>query len=230
MLTAVILAGGRGERLRPLTDSIPKPMIPIKGKPFLQYQLELLRKHKIADILLCVGFLHDKIIDYFGDGSGFKVNIKYSVEDTFLGTAGALKNAKEYLSQDFLLLYGDSYLPIDYTLFLQAWYGCNARGLVACYDNALGIDKNNVYLDHEGKIGSYNKRDPDARANFVEAGVSILKKDILELIPAGKAVSLEEEIFPLMIKAGLLHGYPTSQRYYDIGTPQRLKQIEGALT
>lgn len=230
MPTAVILAGGRGERLRPLTDSIPKPMIRIKGKPFLQYQLELLSKYNIADIILCVGFLHDTIIDYFGDGSGQNVSIRYSIEDIFLGTGGALKYAQEHLPQDFLLLYGDSYLPIDYTRLLESWYASGAQGLVVCYDNALGIDRNNVRLDPDGLIRSYNKRAPAEGANYLEAGASVLKKDILELIPSGKPVSLEEEIFPLLIKAGLLHGYPTPQRYYDIGTPERLKQIEGALT
>jgi len=229
MLNAVILAGGRGERLRPLTDSTPKPMIRIKGKPFLEYQLELLRKNKITDILLCVGFFHDKIIDYFGNGSGFKVKIEYSIEETFLGTAGALKNAQGHLSGDFILLYGDSYLPIDYAQLLQFWFGCNASGFVVCYDNTLGIARNNISVDTDGWITSYNKRNPDTKANYIEAGVSILKKEVVDLIPEGRVVSLEEEIFPILIKRQQLKGYPTSQRYYDIGTPERLREIEGAL-
>ena len=170
MLTAVILAGGRGERLRPLTDALPKPMIKIKGKPFLQYQLELLRKHKILDVLLCVGFLHDKIVDYFGDGSALGLKIEYVVEEIFLGTGGALKNAQEYLSQDFFLLYGDSYLPIDYEQMAQAWYSCNVSGLVACYDNQLRIDRNNIVLDSQGMISSYNKLKPDPMATYVGPG------------------------------------------------------------
>lgn len=229
MLTAVILAGGRGERLRPLTDSIPKPMIRIKGKPFLQYQIELLRKNKIADILLCVGFLHEAIADYFGNGSEFKVNLHYSVEEVFLGTAGALKNAQQHIPQDFVLLYGDSYLPIDYTQLVQGWFACNCLGLVVCYDNQLGIEVNNICLDPEGKIRSYNKRKASPQANYVEAGVSVLKKDVLDFIPAGRQVSLEEDIFPALIKAQGLKGYPVSQRYYDMGTPERLKEIEGVL-
>lgn len=230
MLKAVILAGGRGERLKPITDSTPKPMITIKGKPFLEYQLELLKKNKITEVLFCVGYRKDAIMDYFGDGSRMGLKIEYSIENRFLGTGGALKLAKKYLPADFILLYGDSYLPIDYTELARVWSECSCSGLVVCYDNSLGIDKNNVCLESDGRISSYNKRDPDINANYVEAGVSILRKEILQLIPVLRTVvSLEEEIFPALIKAGQLNGYPTSQRYYDIGTPERLREIEGAL-
>jgi NDP-sugar pyrophosphorylase family protein len=226
MLKAVILAGGRGVRLRPLTDMVPKPMIEIKGKPFLGYQLELLKKSKISEILLCVGYLKEKIMDYFGDGSKFGLKIDYSLEDYFLGTGGALKIAKDLLSETFLLLYGDSYLPIDYTELINACPHGDDAGLVVCYDNKTKIANNNIYLDCSGLIRRYDKRHPDRDMNYVEAGVAILKKEILGMIPEGKAVSLEEEIFPALIKQGRLKGYPTSQRYYDIGTLEGLKEIE----
>jgi NDP-sugar pyrophosphorylase family protein len=229
MLKAVILAGGRGERLRPLTDGVPKPMLKIKGKPFLGHQLELLKRNNITDILLCVGYLKETIIDFFGDGRRFGLKIEYSVEDGFLGTAGALKQAQGQLSGDFILLYGDSYLPIDYGALADFWLECRCSGLVVCYDNTLSIAKNNIYMDTDGRINSYNKRNPDSRANYVEAGVSVLKKEILQFIPEAKPVSLEEEIFPVLIKKQQLMGYPTGQRYYDIGTPERLRDIEGVL-
>lgn len=229
MLKAVILAGGRGERLKPITDNIPKPMVKIKGKPFLQHQLELLKKNQITEILLCVGYRKDAIMEHFGDGSRFDLTIEYSIENGFLGTAGALKQAKDYLPADFILLYGDSYLPIDYIELVKFWARCSCNALAVCYDNSLKIAENNIYLGSDGRIGSYNKRKPVTQANYVEAGVSMLRKEILNLIPAGKAVSLEEEIFPVLIKTQQLNGYPTSQRYYDIGTPEGLAEIEGVL-
>jgi NDP-sugar pyrophosphorylase family protein len=230
MLKAVILAGGRGERLKPITDSTPKPMIIIKGKPFLEYQLAMLKKNKINEILLCVGYRKDTIMEYFGDGSRFGLKIEYSIENQFLGTGGALKLAKKYLPADFILLYGDSYLPIDYVKLADAWSQSSSSGLVVCYDNSLRIAANNICLNPDGSIASYSKRYPDGKANYVEAGVSILRKEVLNLIPEKRAVvSLEEEIFPALVKAGLLNGYPVNQRYYDIGTPGRLKEIEGIL-
>jgi NDP-sugar pyrophosphorylase family protein len=229
MLKAVILAGGRGERLEPLTNNIPKPMVEINGKPFLEYQLQLLKQNKITEILLCVGYLKDTITGYFGDGRKLGMRIEYSVEEGFLGTAGALKEARSLLPQEFILLYGDSYLPINYIELAEAWTGSKASGLVVCYNNSLGIARNNIYLNPENRVMAYDKRNPPVQANYVEAGVSILKKEILGLIPEGRVVSLEEEVFALLIKEQRLKGYPVSQRYYDIGTLERLEEIKGIL-
>ena len=229
MLKAVILAGGRGERLKPLTDNLPKPMIEINGRPFLEYQLRLLKQNKISEILLCVGYLKDTISAYFADGRKFGLRIEYSAEEGFLGTAGALKAAARLLPQEFILLYGDSYLPIDYIKLVEVWKSAGCSGLVVCYDNALGIAESNVYVGAGGWIESYSKLKPDGKVNYVEAGVSIFKKEILDLIPAGRPVSLEEEVFPVLINARQLKAYPTSQRYYDIGTLDGLEEIKGIL-
>ncbi len=231
MLQAVILAGGRGIRLKPLTDTVPKPMVEIKGRPFLLYQIELLKKNKILEILLCVGYLKEQIVDYFGDGSRFGVRIRYSVENSFLGTGGALKIAEKLLDENFILLYGDSYLPIDYVALRDAWSGLQGAyaGMVVCYDNKSAIAENNIYLDHNGIVKRYDKRDPGREMNCVEAGVAIMKREVLRLAPGGEAVSLEADLFPILIRDGRLRGYATNQRYYDIGTMQGLKEIEGAL-
>lgn len=231
MTKAVILAGGRGIRLSPITDSIPKPMMPIGDKPFLYYLLEMLKKNKINEAVICVGYLKDKIMDYFGDGSRFGLRLEYSAEKEFLGTAGALKLAEGLLPEDFILLYGDSYLPIDYQRLLDSWakYKSEVKALAVCYDNKPEIAGNNVFLDEAGFIRSYDKHRADKKMNYVEAGVILFKKDVLKLIPENKAVSLEEDVFPELIKQGSLKGYPVSQRFYDIGTPRRLEEIKGAL-
>lgn len=229
MLKAAILAGGRGTRLRPVTDVIPKPMIEIGGKPFLEHQINLLSKNGVAEILLCVGYLREKIMDYFGNGSRFGLKIDYSIEEGFLGTGGALKKAKKCLQKDFILLYGDSYLPIDYTRLVNSWSQCSSLGLVVCYDNKDGIAVNNIYLDKEDFIREYNKSHPNKCMNCLEAGVMVFKKEVLESMADNRVISLEEEIFPLLIKQGKLRGYLTGQRFYDIGTPQGLKEMKELL-
>lgn len=215
--------------MKPLTDTIPKPMIAIRGKPFLQYQLELFRKHGIREVILCVGYLQEAITGYFGDGSAFGLQIAYSIEDGFRGTGGALQLAERLLPESFIVAYGDSYLPIDYTALAHFWLSCEAMGLVVCYDNDPRIAENNVSIDADGRIREYNKRRTSAGMNYVEAGVMILKKDVLKMIPAGGNSSLEEDIFPALIERGELLGYPTSERYFDIGTPERIRCAEGAL-
>lgn len=214
----------------PITDTIPKPMIEIKGRPFLGHQISLLRKNGITEILLCVGYLREKIMDYFEDGSRFGAKIEYSIEEGFLGTGGALKKAERYLPKEFILLYGDSYLPVDYRAVVNFWSEHKAEGLVVCYDNRENIAQNNISLDSSKFVTLYSKRNPDKNMNYVEAGVALLKKKAIEDIPAGRAVSLEEEIFPVLIKHGRLMGYPTDVRFYDIGTHKGLEEIEGVLT
>jgi NDP-sugar pyrophosphorylase family protein len=129
-MQVAILVGGLATRLRPLTSSLPKAMLPIKGKPFLEYQVALLNYHNVRDIVLCVGYLKEKIKDYFGDGGKLGVNIQYSEEEELLGTAGALKNAELLLEDEFLLLNGDSYLPVDYAQPLNQLKASGELGLM----------------------------------------------------------------------------------------------------
>lgn len=229
MFKTVILAGGKGERLRPLTNSVPKSMIKINSKPFLHYLIELLKGNQITNFVFCVGYLKEKIMDDLGDGSRFGIKIEYSIEKDFLGTGGALKNAKGYLPDRFMLLYGDSYLPIDYAKLNEFCLMYNQEGVVVCYDNNEKIAENNISIDKTRMVTRYNKRNPDKDMNYLEAGVLVLKKEVLNLIPEGRAVSLEEEVFPILIKEKQLLAYPVSQRFYDIGTSVRLRQIEEVL-
>ena len=137
---ALILAGGRGERLRPITDSVPKAMVPINNRPFLEYQIKKLREFGITNIVMSLGFLSGVIRDHFGDGSKFGVNIEYSVEERFLGTGGALKLAERYLDSSFFIMNGDTYLPINYAQ-LEAFFWTNHEdiqdlmGVISVYSN-----------------------------------------------------------------------------------------------
>ncbi len=226
-MQAVILAGGLGTRLRPLTKTVPKPMVPVGGTPYLEYQLRLLKQQSITEIVVLTGYLGEQIEDHFRDGSAFGINIQYSREQTPLGTGGALKQATSLLAESFLVIYGDSYLPIRYGDVLQMLDSSTASGVVTVYDNGqedTGVT-NNIAIDDAGFVTKYVKDEPnDPDLRYVEAGVLALTSKLIDEIPVGK-VSLEQEIFPRLIADRRLLGFVTSQRFYDIGTPERLARI-----
>lgn len=228
-MQAVILAGGLGTRLGNITKSIPKPMVPIAGRPYLEYQLEFLRQQGLTDILLLVGYLGEQIEDYFGDGSRFGLTIRYCQEATPQGTGGALRDAGSLLADRFLLLYGDSFLPVNYAAVIcELDRDAAAVGVAVVYDNRESTTvPNNIAIDEAGYVVRYAKdaeQTPDLR--YVEAGVQSFRRSILDYLPAGQPVSLEKEAFPRLIAEHKLLAFPTQERFYDIGTPERLAKIE----
>ena len=230
-MQAVILAGGLGTRLWPLTETVPKPMVPVAGVPYLQHQLRILQRQGICDIVLLTGYLGEQIEAYFGDGARMGLAIRYSREQNPLGTGGALRQARQLLAETFLVIYGDSYLPIDYAVVLTKLRNSDAEGLLVAYDNRLEDTsvKNNVKLDESGYVTHYDK-DAPFKLDYVEAGVLAFRRSVVDRIPEQRVVSLEKEIFPQLITQRRLIAYITTQRFYDIGTPERLKAIEEVLT
>lgn len=227
-MQAVILAGGLGTRLWPLTERVPKPMMPVAGAPYLQHQLLLLRSQGIRDVVLLIGYLGGQIVDYFGDGDRFGLSIRYAFEETPLGTGGALRAAAGLLHDSFLLLYGDSYLPIRYGPVTEVLEGSAAEGVVVVYDNGIEDTTvaNNIAIDGAGRIVRYDKQaHADPALRYVEAGVLAFRAATIARVPPG-VVSLEKDVFPVLIERRGLLAYPTQQRFYDIGTPDRLKAIE----
>jgi len=229
-MQAVILAGGLGTRLWPVTATVPKPMVPVAGVPYLEHQLRLLAEQQVRDVLLLTGYLGEQIEQYFGDGAFLGLRIDYSREREPVGTAGALREARAKLDDAFLVIYGDSYLPIQYPDAFKMLLESNASGLVVVYDNSLEDTsvKNNIDLDAAGYVSRYEKDAPD-RLSYVEAGVLALRRSVVDLVPPQRAVSLEKEIFPQLIAAHKLIAQVTRQRFYDIGTPERLLLIERLL-
>ncbi len=229
-MQAVILAGGLGTRLWPLTKTVPKPMVTVAGVPYLEHQVRLLKRQHITDIVILNGVLGEQIEGYFGDGRRLGVSIRYSRESEPLGTAGALREARGLLAEHFVLIYGDSYLPIQYRAVHEDLLRSTALGLMVVYDNRLADTsvKNNVDIDADGWVKLYEK-DSGRKLSYVEAGVLAFRNSCLDLIPASGAVSLEKEIFPLLVARRQLAAYVTTQRFYDIGTPERLKVIEQLL-
>jgi NDP-sugar pyrophosphorylase family protein len=229
-MQAVILAGGLGTRLRPITESIPKPMVEVAGEPFLLRIVRWLVKCGFRRQLLLVGYRGEIIADFFGDGSKFGAEISYSHEPTPLGTGGALRHALDSLDEQFLLLYGDSYLPIDYREVERNFFDHPSEGLLVVYDNRLGDTgvTNNVSVDAECGVTRYQKGS-GPNLDFVEAGALCFRRSIFEPLPEHESISLEEDLFPRLIAARQLRGFITKQRFYDIGTPQRLEEFASTL-
>lgn len=221
----VVLAGGLGMRLRPLTENMPKSMIPIKGKPFLQYQLEMFKRNGIEDVVLCVGYLAEKIMSYFGDGSMFGIKINYNVEqEKLLGTAGAIRSAEPYLEEDFFITYGDSYLLLDYKEVMRYFKMFNRLGLMVVYKNFNRYDRSNVVVG-DGFVKIYDKEKKTADMIYIDYGLSILKKKSLKLIPLNQVYSLET-LFQHLIESKELLAFETNNRFYEIGSFSSLEEFK----
>ncbi|HLC18660.1 MAG TPA: nucleotidyltransferase family protein [Thermodesulfobacteriota bacterium] len=227
-MQAFILAGGLGTRLRPITYTIPKPMVTVLGRPFLSYQLDLLRYCGVTDVVLSVGYLGEKIREYFGDGSSMEVSIRYSFEQSPKGTGGALKAAEKLLEDEFFVIYADSYLPVDLRV-VEGFFRATGRAglLVACDNSEDTLVLPNVSVDKDRFVTAYEKDSNRAALTLVEAGVLAFRKKVLDLLPEGPwPLSLEKVLFPKLIESRELVCFETDQRFYDIGSPERLRRFQ----
>jgi len=222
-LQAIVLVGGEGTRLRPLTYGTPKPMVPIVGVPFLARTMQRLSEAGIREVILPAGYLPQAIIDYFGDGSRFDMKITYVIEETPLGTAGALKNVEEYITGPFIVLNGDVLTSLDLHAMLARHRergGIGTLHLIKVEDpSAFGV----VVHDERGRISAFIEKPPreTAPSNEINAGTYLFEREILDYIPAGRNVSIERETFPHVIAAGkALYAYTTGDYWMDLGTPE----------
>ena len=230
-MQVIILAGGLGTRLRPRTLTVPKPMIPVRGKPYLYYQLDYLRHQGIREALLLIGYRGEQIRDYFGDGRSFGMVLDYSVERELRGTGGALKLAEEKIHDDFFVIYGDSFLPIDYADFESAFRSAGTKGMISVYRDSSGVTtaKGNVALSPDGRVTRYDKKTTFPQLMYVEAGVLAFRRSVLARIPDGQIISLENDVYPELISERQLSSYITAQRFFDIGTESRIRDMEAWL-
>ncbi len=228
-MQVVILAGGLATRLRPITSSTPKSMVIVQGRPFLEYQLQFLRNNGIKDIVLCVGHLKEQIEFYFADGSQYGVNIKYSKEKgPLLGTAGALKNAFDLLDDIFFVMYGDSYLLLDFKEVWSYFHQFEKSGLMVVYKNNNRYDTSNVSLNGV-IVKKYSKTEQDRDMVYIDYGASLLRKTALELIPDDEYYSLES-LFSSLIAQKELLAFPVQQRFYEIGSKEGLAEFQDYIT
>ena len=218
---AVILAGGLGTRLRPITDTIPKPMIIFHGKPFLEYLIEMLVNQEFTKVVLLLGYLPEKVIEYFGSGEKWGIEIQYSVTDVEDDTGLRLLKAKELIEDEFMLFYCDNYWPMDFNKMFTLFKSSKVDALVTVYNNTDNYTKNNLRLDENGFIEIYDKTREAENLQGVDIGFYILKKTVLNLIPDGNH-NFEKTILPQLIKNKKIIAYASDHRYYSVGSHQRL--------
>ena len=226
-MRAVIMAGGKGTRLAAVNDEMPKPMFPVCGKPILEYQIESLVRSGINDITLIVGHLKDVVIQYFGDGQKFNVNIDYIEENEPLGTAGALYYLKNE-SDDFFLIFGDLILDIDFTRFMRFHKDHNALITLYGHPNSHPCDSDVIQIDENDRVtGILNKKVPRGfyYHNFVNAGVYCVSPRALDGIETPEKMDLEKTLIGGLLIQGRVYAYKSTEYVKDMGTPDRLSAV-----
>jgi mannose-1-phosphate guanylyltransferase len=223
-MQAIVLVGGEGTRLRPLTYGTPKPMVPIMNVPFLARTLERLYEAEIRDVILAAGYMPQSIVDYFGDGSSLGMKVTYAIEETPLGTAGALKNVERHITGPFFVLNGDVLTSLDLRAMRRYHHEKGGFGVLHLIRVADPSPFGCVMHDENGRITAFVEKPQkdEAPTNEINAGTYLLAREILEFIPAGRAVSIERETFPEVIAAGkALYAFTTDDYWIDVGRPEQ---------
>ncbi len=226
---ALILAGGKGTRLRPLTYKIPKGLIEIQGKTITEWLFDLLKKYGIRDVILSVSYLADKMRDYFTDGSKFGMNIDYVEEDPNkpLGTAGPLRLAKDMLTDSFIASNGDELKCINIPRMFRLHKRKNALVTIALTTVHDPTQYGVARLDGSRILEFVEKpKKSEAPSNLINSGFYIIEPEVIEMIPKGKFCMLEKEIFPKLAREGRLRGFPFSGQWFDTGNFERLERAK----
>src|SRR3954471_10744507 len=214
-LPVAILAGGLATRLRPLTEKIPKLLVEVAGEPFFSHQLRLLKKYGLAKIVLCVGHLGDQIVQQYGDGAKWGVQIHYSFDgEKLLGTGGALIRALPKLGDAFYVLYGDSYLPVDYLAVGRAFLASGKLGLMTVFENREAYDASNVWFEN-GQILLYSKKEKLPQMRHIDYGLGVFRAAAFAGCPRDAVVDLAA-VQSELSRAGQLAGYELRERFYEI--------------
>ena len=225
MLPVAILAGGLATRLRPITETIPKALVAVAGQPFICRQLNYLHRQGIRRVVLCIGYLGEMIQAVVDDGSKFGLDVTYSPDGSvLLGTGGALKQALPLLGKQFFVLYGDSFLPVDFAPIEKAFGESKKNALMTVLENCNRWDKSNV-LFREGKLLEHNKHAPRSEMAYIDYGLGVLSASALKTYAVGQAFDLAEVYHSLSLK-GQLAGYEVHERFYEIGSHSGLQEME----
>lgn len=227
-MAVAILAGGLATRLRPITEKIPKSLVPVAGKPFLTHQLALLKKQGLRRVVLCVGHLGEMIQADYGNGAALGMELDYSFDGPkLLGTGGAIKQALPKLGRQFFVLYGDSYLPVEYQP-VAACFECSGKlGLMTVYRNEGRYDTSNVVF-RNGEIAVYDKKARLPEMQHIDYGLSVFQASVFEAWPAEKPFDLAE-VMQELVASRQLAGCEVSDRFYEIGSPAGLAELEARL-
>ncbi len=229
MLPVVVLAGGLATRLRPITEKIPKGLVEVAGRPFLAHQIELLRGEGVTEIVLCVGYLGEMIEAEFGDGSALGVRIRYAFDGPrLLGTGGAIRGAVEMLPEEFFVMYGDSYLPINYAAVERAFLTSGLPALMTVFRNEGKWDASNVWFE-KGVIRAYDKVNRVPEMRHIDYGLSAWRREVFESVEAGTVLDLAN-LFQRHVRGSTLAGYEVTERFYEVGSHEGLSELNEKLT
>ncbi|GHV12771.1 hypothetical protein FACS189491_06420 [Spirochaetia bacterium] len=227
-MKTVIMAGGKGTRIASVASDIPKPMIPLCGKPILEYQIDCLKRCGLTDITIVVGHLGHIIKEHFGGGGNFGCAISYYTETEPLGTAGALYKITENLSDDFLLINGDIIFDVDFSRFIEFHHAHKAAATLAVHPNSHPCDSALLVTDGEHRVIRWLNKEDERQyyKNQVNAGLHILSKDLLSTVrQAADKVDLDRDILKPSLGSGRIYAYNTPEYIKDMGTPDRYAQV-----
>ena len=223
-----LLAGGLATRLRPITQTIPKALVEVAGRPFIDHQLDLLHLHGIRRVVFCLGHLGEQVEAHVGDGAAFSLNVQYSYDGaTLQGTGGALRRALPLLGEEFWVMYGDSYMDICYRDVLAHFQAQNVLGLMTVLRNCDRWDSSNVVY-RDGQLMRYDKRAKTAEMQYIDYGVSILRRAAIERISPDQPFDLADLYRDLVAERQMV-GYEVRERFYEIGTPASLQEADDYL-
>lgn len=229
MLPVAILAGGLAKRLRPITETIPKALVEVAGRPFIEWQLDYLHSQGVEHVVLCLGYLGEQVEELIGDGQRFGLKVDYSYDgDRLLGTGGALRKALPILGDAFFVFYGDSYLPIGFGDIEACFRAQGQPALMTVLKNGDRWDRSNV-LYSKGKLLEYNKHAPSEAMAYIDYGLGVLSADVLLTYLEDQPFDLAEVYHSLSLD-GRLVGYEVFERFYEIGSFEGLKETEQYLT
>ena len=227
-MKAVILVGGEGTRLRPLTSNITKAMVPVLNRPFLEHLLGYLKSHGIEDIILAMSYLPRPIQSYFGDGAEMELILSYFTEAEPLGTAGAVKNAQKLLDEPFFVFNGDILTEIDLTDMMNQHRHTKAKISIALTPVEDPTIYGVVETDAGGMVRRFIEKPKreEVASNMINAGIYIVEPEVLELIPPDKPTMFEHHVFPPLLEKGEpMAGYPSESYWIDIGTPEKYRRL-----
>lgn len=225
MMPVVILAGGLATRLRPLTDSMPKALVEIAGRPFLDLQLELLASHGVRRVVLCAGYRGEMIEEYAGGGERWGLSISFSYDGAELkGTGGAIRKALPLLGERFLILYGDSYLECDYAAIASAFEASGKEGMMAVFRNENRWDRSNIDF-RDGEVVAYEKKNPSPGMKYIDYGLGGLRAAVFDVYSGEEVLDLAA-VYRDLVTRRQLFGYEVDHRFYEIGSRDGIAELE----
>jgi mannose-1-phosphate guanylyltransferase/phosphomannomutase len=231
-MKAVVMAGGQGSRLRPLTINRPKPMVPLVNKPVMVHMLDLLKRHGINEVVVTLQYMADHVQDYFGDGSAMDLDIQYSIEEVPLGTAGSVKNAQVYLDDTFLVVSGDALTDLDLDAIVAYHKAKGARATLTLYRVPNPLEYGVVITDDEGRILEFQEKPSwgEVISDTVNTGIYVLEPDVLDYFEDGQAFDFSKDLFPILLRKGdPLYGHISEGYWCDVGNIQEYMRASNNL-